>query len=470
MNDSLSDSSSLFPLPLTAFEQFMVADDTPAYPMTFFIEIGVTGSLNKAAFESACQTARDRHPLLAANIRSRWGRWRWVPTSDSAIVSWHKSPTGMPSNADRHIDLRDECGLRISTEYHPDFSRIVFQFHHASTDGIGAIQFIGDVLAAYGCATAASDAEQPQFANLDAASLRLRGERWEKGKEPPRVLRRWFFRLIEVLGAIPCSIRRRTRLIDDMSRNELLFLTRFLERNEVKALNAEAARRNVTANELLTLAMFQTLHEWNRHHDRNGARDVFRIVMPASVRTPEHQDCPAANVLSYILLTRRGRDIVDGKSLMNYVASESRQGLNGRETGLVLLSMEAACVIPGLLRLLLRLPVRFATSILANVGDVKRQLRNQFPLHRGKCVAGNVTLDYLVGAAPVRKGTHVATSVGKYAGRFIINLNCDPDFFSRDEANEFAESYFNHLRALFAGSAPNLPAQHKAEGTSVGQV
>ncbi len=468
MNDALPESSPLFPLPLTAFEQFMVADDTPAYPMTYFIEIGVTGNLNRAAFESACQTARNRHPLLAAELRRQWGKWSWVPTCRPTVANWHESPTGMPSHTDRYINLRTEPGLRISTEYRPDASRIVFQFHHASTDGIGAIQFIGDILAAYGRATAESGAEQPQFANLDAACLRRRGERWEKGKEPPRVFRRWCFRVAEVMSVQPDALRRRTRSIDETDRNDALFLTRFLERNEVKALNDEAARRNVSSNELLTHAMFQTLHEWNGHHNRNVAGEIFRIALPASVRSPEHQECPAANVVSYILLTRRGRDIEDKKSLLEFIAAESRQVLNGRETGLVLLSMEAVCLIPGLLRLLLRLPVRFATAVFANVGDVKRQLRNQFPLHRGKCVAGNVTLDYLVGAAPVRKGTHVATSVGKYAGRFIINLNCDPKFFTRDEANEFTESFLSHLRAMFAASAANTEAPNETEENRIG--
>ena len=79
-----------------------------------------------------------------------------------------------------------------------------------------------------------------------------------------------------------------------------------------------------------------------------------------------------------------------------------------------------------------------------------------------------MTLDYLVGAAPVRKGTHVATSVGKYAGRFIINLNCDPKFFTRDEANEFTESFLSHLRAMFAASAANTEAPNETEENRIG--
>lgn len=47
---------SILPLRLTAFEQFMLADDTRWYPMTFFIQIGVTGDLRRAEFANAFQT------------------------------------------------------------------------------------------------------------------------------------------------------------------------------------------------------------------------------------------------------------------------------------------------------------------------------------------------------------------------------------------------------------------------------
>ncbi len=446
MNASPDTNSALFPLPLTAFEQLMLADDHRLYPMTFFIQIGVTGDLRRAEFEIACSAAVQRHPLLMANVRWKFLKPYWVGATRKTVVQWHDTSLPEPSLEQRFIDLKTQPALRVSIAHTPDESKILFQFHHAATDGVGAIQFIGDLLGIYGDATAKADEERPQLAPVAPNCLLRRGERWESGKQPPKLLRRWVYRAVEVFGVHPCCIFKRSNVPKDQQQGRPFFLTRFLERDELKALNQTAAEYGVTSNELLALAMFQTLHAWNQHAGRDVSREVFRIGIPATVRTPVHDDCPAANIVSYILLTRRGDQIQKTKPLLNFIAAESRQVLNGRETGIVLLSMEAVCLIPGLIRVLTRLPVRLATTVLANVGEVKRQLRNRFPLSRGKCVAGNVELDYLFGAAPVRRGTHVATSVGKYAGRLIINLNCDPQHFTADEAESFAECFINHLK------------------------
>jgi len=452
MNASIKTESALFPLPFTAFEQLMLADDSRLYPMTFFIQIGLTGDLRREEFEAACSAAVQRHPLLMANVRWKYLRPYWVRTTRETVVQWHDASLPEPSLEQRYIDLRIQPALRVSVGHMPAKSTILFQFHHAATDGIGAMQFIGDLLSLYGDATAEPDEERPQLVPIEPNCLLRRGERWESGRQPPKLLRRWAYRAVEVLGVHPCRIVQRSNVPEDQQQGRPFFLTRFLERAELKALNQTAADRGVTSNELLALAMFQTLHTWNQHAGRDVSRDVFRIVIPASVRTPVHDDCPAANIVSYILLTRRGDQIQKSQSLLNFIAAESRQVLNGRETGIVLLTMEAACLIPGLIRVLTRLTVRLATTVLANVGEVKRQLRNHFPLRRGKCVVGNVELDYLLGAAPVRRGTHVATSVGKYAGRLIINLNCDPRYFTVDEAETFAECFVNHLKQLSESS------------------
>lgn len=154
----------------------MLADDTPDYPMTFFIEIGVTGKLDRSAFEAACKTANERHPLLSSIVVRSWGRLHWVPARSFTIINWCETATGMPSHSERWINLRTNPGVRIWVQCGPNSCRIVFQFHHASTDGIGAIQFIGDIIAFYGVTTAENAAERPKVMDLDLRSLRRRGD------------------------------------------------------------------------------------------------------------------------------------------------------------------------------------------------------------------------------------------------------------------------------------------------------
>ena len=58
----------LFPLPLTPFERYMLADDRPDYPMAFPAVVEFSGSLRRAEFDAALEGALREHPLLRARV------------------------------------------------------------------------------------------------------------------------------------------------------------------------------------------------------------------------------------------------------------------------------------------------------------------------------------------------------------------------------------------------------------------
>ena len=69
---------SLPALPLVPFEEYMLLDDRPAYPMNFFLRLRFAGCLVPERFDDACRQAVARHPLLAARITRRKRRWYLV--------------------------------------------------------------------------------------------------------------------------------------------------------------------------------------------------------------------------------------------------------------------------------------------------------------------------------------------------------------------------------------------------------
>jgi hypothetical protein len=75
-------------------------------------------------------------------------------------------------------------------------------------------------------------------------------------------------------------------------------------------------------------------------------------------------------------------------------------------------------------------------------------LNARFPLRHGKCVAGSVVLEGLFGAAPIRRGTDIGTSLGTYAGRLLVNFNCNPRVFTREDMEEFADLFVATLLAM----------------------
>ncbi len=71
LEQTIAASKRVFPLHLTPFENYMVADDRPEYPMTFIVEFEFDGQLDPPAFEAAIDDALQRHPLLRASSNPR---------------------------------------------------------------------------------------------------------------------------------------------------------------------------------------------------------------------------------------------------------------------------------------------------------------------------------------------------------------------------------------------------------------
>ncbi len=440
----------LFPLPLTAFEQYMLADDRPRYPMGFFIEIVVSGQLRQAEFETAVNLAFARHPLLNACIQSTWRGKQWVPSARTSAIAWNDGEPKLPAVTQRYMDLRREPGVRVCVGYRPEASRIVFQFHHAATDGIGAIQFIGDVLAFYGMATCSRSHAAPEVVPVDLMCLRLRGQRLDPGWKHAGSIAESLGRIAEIVGVHPSALfaPADSPTIDVDSIDPNPFVTRIIERHELLQLKQAASRQGVTPNELYTLAMFRTLHDWNARYGGSCDTRPMRIGLPASLRTPAHDASPAANILSMMFVTRKGRAVHDSDALLRFIHRDINRITSAGDHAVFALIMEWTRRIPGGLKLLTRMPRRTATALLANVGEVKRQLRNRFPIVSRKCVAGNIILEHLLGAAPIRPGTRLGTSLGTYAGRMFINFNVDPYLLTREQAQELADGYISQLNAI----------------------
>ena len=84
-----SKTASIFPLPLVAFERYMLADDRPEYPMTFTLTLRLAGTVDREAFEAAVDEALARHPLLVALVEgSSRRRPRWVSVRRDGDRRW----------------------------------------------------------------------------------------------------------------------------------------------------------------------------------------------------------------------------------------------------------------------------------------------------------------------------------------------------------------------------------------------
>ena len=80
-----------FPLPLVAFEEYMLRDDRPGYPMSIIARLRFAGQLERRATAEALQTVVARHPLLRATIRKTpAGRLEWIAADRPAQLRGSK--------------------------------------------------------------------------------------------------------------------------------------------------------------------------------------------------------------------------------------------------------------------------------------------------------------------------------------------------------------------------------------------
>lgn len=209
--------------------------------------------------------------------------------------------------------MTKEIGLRIWADWSPTKTELVFQFHHACTDGLGGVQFIGDLLAGYGQQTAPDGAELPEIEPVQFDRLRARATfsvaeaaAAQKAVSCPFMIGKRLIKLLRC-GPVPLASAR-TRMSVGTVLKFPAIISRVIDRPVLQQLKVVAARKVVELNDLYLLEMFQTIREWNLRYGRGRDNQWLRIGMPTSLRTPLHDQMPAANVVSYMFLTRRAGD------------------------------------------------------------------------------------------------------------------------------------------------------------------
>lgn len=451
--------AALFPLPLTTFEKYMLLDDRPDYPMTFAFQLRLSGEIRRSAFESSFEEVLARHPLLCVladrSMRSGLG-WR-LAEGLRPTVDWDALGASIGSPHGERIDLNSEAGLRVWVRQGDGAAEVTLQFHHACCDGIGALRFIGDLLAAYGMRTASAD-RCPTSRPCDPTSLVRRGEHAAETPERRNLARavwasvrdgvRWLRRRPAILCPSAAVSRDNSAPIPFPGTCQHTF-----DRSETSRIREAAAREDATLNDLLLRDMFQTLQQWRERQTSESARRWLRIAIPVNLKAGDNDRTSAANGVSYTFLTRHGRQCADARELLTGIRQETDAATRRRRSLLFLGAFRLMERIPGAIPLYAGANRCFATAVLSNLGDVSWHFGARFPCESGKIVAGNLILDDIFAAPPVRPNTRAAFMIGRYGGQLWVCLRCDPRVFTADDARRLLSLYVDRLKTTM-----NCPA------------
>ncbi len=461
------------PLPLVPFETYMLADDRVSHPMTFTIRLKFRGSFNRSAFEHAVSEALARHPLLAARV-AKSGRRKQVWTWSDAPAAWldiAEESVPLRSPGTERIDLTRDCGLRIWVRESEGRVEIRLQFHHSATDGVGAYRFIEDLLCLYHNGVVAVE-ERVALRPLDAELLKRRGQ---FGLSWPKLLLRLPMELWGiVIGFAMFFLRRPVEistagLVDpgpDGDTDDGLTLldlpAKTLSKTQLGRMKDAGKQDGATLNDLLIRDLCLAVHKWNVSKQACKRWKPIRVMIPTSLRVEGDELMPAANVVAMVFVDRRPTWYPDSRWLLRSIAWELKF-IKSLRLGLAFIRGTAiGSQIPGGLRFLTRTGRSYATCVISNMGRVLSDTPLKY--EQGKLTAGEMQLEGVESAPPIRPRTKAALSIVSYAGRMTLILNYDRHAFTRATAEELFKTIVRQIEDV-AGESIDEPAEQYASAT-----
>lgn len=434
----------LFPLSLAPIDQFFYLDDFPDYPMSFYIELKFSGALDRGVFEAAFEEALSRHPLLFSRVEpGKRGRLGWVPDGSLApAVQWRSWDTPLVVGpGEESIDLHKECGTRVWARHAPDQCEVTLQFHHAVSDGTGVYRFLGDLLVAY-FSRMPETADRVEFGESDWGLLRRR--RAKMGHLSERVgawgmvlpvIREWLrhSRLITPLKAPPQPPA--VRPFPNLAKHTF-------SADTSKRLRSAALAENAMLNDLLLCEFLRALSDWNE-----GKHGRLRLLVPSDMRSKEDFGMPAANLTAYTFVTRTKRE-VQSDDLLQSICQDMLEIKNGGPQQRFVDAVIFSIGNPQLFRMVLKHSWCLATAVLSNAGDPSKRFLGRLPRKRGIVASGDLSLDEITGAPPVRRKTRASLSASSYGRKLALTVRCDPNLFDLSDGQQLLDLYAKRLQAV----------------------
>ncbi len=428
----------IFPLSLNAIEHYMLADDSADYTRCFFIAVRLNERLDESRLIAAIDSATKRHPLLRALVAYDGDRPKqWVECHDPRYPidgqAGSAASSGDYEQVIPPIDLRRQSGLRFQLRREAEGDALCVEFHHACTDGLGAVQFVGDLLAAYGTEAGAA---QSTFPPLDEQLLATRDSLGLTGWRRPL---RWLYGSLGWLGAIeflahrPAPLGKLPAASASPGNRASGFCWRALTAEESWAVILAAKHDGVTVNDLLMRDVFVALQEFIERHWPARTRDHKRIMVPTNLRVAGDERMPAANVVAMINLDRRPHRWTDRRRMLRVLHWELT-AVKRLRLGVVFVQiLHTLQTLFGSLRSFLPADRCQATCVVSNLGPV-------FP------TIGTEVIRAIEFYPPIRPLTSAAFGVATHGGRIMLSLHYDASALSAEEGAELIDRVIDHLR------------------------
>lgn len=426
-------------------EEYLFVDNRPSHPLDFFLRLHFEGPLDSDQVIAAFRDTLQLHPLLDATIQQNRGRPFWQRRAELPLVQVQSNTTSKAA-CDSSIDITLEAGCRLSILAQQNKATLQFQFHHAATDALGGLEFIGDVLRNLARANSI-DVPQPE---RDVQELRNRhhcgypdASLWEKIRKQAHAI----YLTREFLGCRVSPVVSHQPNLDQprLDEDALRDIQHRLTVEETFHLQQAAGKSGVSVNTLMLRDAFVSLDEVRRDQADYCCDDFIRIAIPGNMRVREtSHKIPAANFFSMTFPAANGLQSQDASALLNRIQQEISNARTEYYFATFLFGLKVARKIPGGLKRILKPDKCQASLLLTNVGHVFHDT----PIlnAEGFVEVAGCRLETIDFVAPMRPHQSISLALHQYAGRQSINLSYDPRVHNDAQAHVMLDAYVKQLQ------------------------
>ncbi len=464
-------SSETASLPLAPFEHFMLADDCPERPMSFFIQLKFQGRFDRPQLNAALKTALKLHPLLNSRIHGSTtdatSRITWIEsTSTPPAIDWNDAEVPLRFAAGRWMDLRSETGLRLWLRETENSTTLLLQIHHACCDGLGASSFINTVLMAYHLlhTSASLSALEEMF---DPRLLRERDVSCSSWLRIAKTAWNAMFRLPRYFKNQPVPLATPRALPTENSGEDQFpkFQTFTFSEADTEQIRVTSKRLGVSLNVLLLRDLFLILDDWNRRHSADHCSRTIRVCVPVNVRRSADHRMSAANVVSLSFLDRDATHFADPIGLLGNLHAQTEETKRLRTSLVFIPALKLIGMFPGRLHARMQRTHCQASVALSNLGVVLA--RSPLLGRDRRAVSGGLILESMEPFMPLRHLTHAAFAVSNYGRKLSLTISHDPRWLDDTDGRELLESFVRQLKDSLAhpnGTATDEFAGRRSSG------
>lgn len=451
---------------LTPLEELMLHQDSSGYPCALFVKLYFRGGLGQQPFEAAVRGASERHPLLRARIDRSRAVPQWEICEQAApTVTWQEAESGEPSGVDGadverpaidYLDI-ERRGMQLYVQQGQATSVVWLQIHHACCDGLGAYQFVQDLLLLYASLT--GDAAMSQrLPSLEPQRLARRGSlslpRSKMAMLPRQAVGLSGVCKFALHAPVPVLPNEREARDAPLASPYPAICSHQFDQEISRKLGQQAQKKGVTTNELLCGCLFEALHAFRQQQAVAHPNEWLRLMIPMNLRQETEARLPAANVVSAIFLDRQGRAIESTDGLLRSIHHEM-QIIKRNQLGFTfLMSLQARRWLPGGIRQGARGQKCNTTAVFTNLGRVLANTPLRWEQAGLQC--GDVWLERTEIAPPLTAFTSAGFGATWFGDRLAVALHYDPRPITSQDAGELLQAFVQGLHVA-ANDCAGLP-------------